>query len=157
MSCFHVLLVLSAQRCANMAVPQLYLLRLQCQFCTIITFFCFVQFADLLFGLYTALFGYWFAAHELAFFIQNKVCLWLLGNAGGTHVDPVAMTPQELAKRCGLVFQFPERYFLGGTLQDVSTFPAHLVSNTLLALPRSPCRRCYSVLCSAVACTCNIQ
>ena len=31
-----------------------------------------------------------------------------------------AMTPQELAKRCGLVFQFPERYFLGGTLQEVA-------------------------------------
>ena len=32
------------------------------------------------------------------------------------------MTPQELAKRCGLVFQFPERYFLGGTLQEVASF-----------------------------------
>ncbi len=31
-----------------------------------------------------------------------------------------AMTPQELAKQCGLVFQFPERYFLGGTLQEVA-------------------------------------
>ncbi|KAL3138887.1 hypothetical protein ABBQ32_005712 [Trebouxia sp. C0010 RCD-2024] len=41
--------------------------------------------------------------------------------AGGT-TDPMAMTPQELAKRCGLVFQFPERYFLGGTLQDEIVF-----------------------------------
>ncbi|KAL0041839.1 hypothetical protein WJX79_006189 [Trebouxia sp. C0005] len=32
------------------------------------------------------------------------------------------VTPQELGKRCGLVFQFPERYFLGGTLQEEITF-----------------------------------
>lgn len=29
------------------------------------------------------------------------------------------LTPRELAMRCGLVFQFPERYFLGGSLQEV--------------------------------------
>ncbi|KAL3130860.1 hypothetical protein ABBQ38_000189 [Trebouxia sp. C0009 RCD-2024] len=40
---------------------------------------------------------------------------------GGT-TDPMGMTPQELAKQCGLVFQFPERYFLGGTLQDEIVF-----------------------------------
>ena len=53
---------------------------------------------------------------------HNAVPLLLLGTAGDAPVDPVAMTSQELAKRCGLVFQFPERYFLGGTLQDVSTW-----------------------------------
>ena len=37
----------------------------------------------------------------------------------GPAVAPVAVQPPELAKRCGLVFQFPERYFLGGTLQEV--------------------------------------
>lgn len=52
---------------------------------------------------------------------NSAVPLLLLGTAGGAPVNPVGMTPQELAKRCGLVFQFPERYFLGGTLQDVST------------------------------------
>lgn len=31
------------------------------------------------------------------------------------------LSPRELAMRCGLVFQFPERYFLGGTLQEVCT------------------------------------
>ena len=44
----------------------------------------------------------------------------LLGTAAGAPSNPVAMSPKELAQRCGLVFQFPERYFLGGTLQDVS-------------------------------------
>ena len=32
--------------------------------------------------------------------------------------DP--LSPRELAMQCGLVFQFPERYFLSGTLQEVS-------------------------------------
>lgn len=54
-------------------------------------------------------------------FSNSAVPLLLLGTAGGAPVNPAGMTPQELAKRCGLVFQFPERYFLGGTLQDVST------------------------------------
>ncbi len=40
--------------------------------------------------------------------------------AAAEPVQMNAMTPQELAKRCGLVFQFPERYFLGGTLQEVA-------------------------------------
>lgn len=57
----------------------------------------------------------------LVVFSNSPVPLLLLGTAGGAPVNPVGMTPQELAKRCGLVFQFPERYFLGGTLQDVST------------------------------------
>lgn len=57
----------------------------------------------------------------LLVFTNSPVPLLLLGTAGGAPVNPVGMTPQELAKRCGLVFQFPERYFLGGTLQDVST------------------------------------
>lgn len=55
-------------------------------------------------------------------FSNSAVPLLLLGTAGGAPVNPVGMTPQELAKRCGLVFQFPERYFLGGTLQDVSAW-----------------------------------
>ena len=59
----------------------------------------------------------------LVVFSNSPVPLLLLGTAGGAPVNPVGMTPQELAKRCGLVFQFPERYFLGGTLQDVSTWP----------------------------------
>lgn len=42
--------------------------------------------------------------------------------AAASSVEAAAMTPQELAKRCGLVFQFPERYFLGGTLQEEITF-----------------------------------
>lgn len=63
--------------------------------------------------------------------LARKDCLLLLGTAGGPRVDPVAMTPQELAKRCGLVFQFPERYFLGGTLQDVNTLPASCLTATV--------------------------
>ena len=49
--------------------------------------------------------------------------LLLLGTAAGAPTDPITLAPSELAKRCGLVFQFPERYFLGGTLQDVSAAP----------------------------------
>lgn len=50
------------------------------------------------------------------------------GPASADVTTAGAMTPQELAKRCGLVFQFPERYFLGGTLQEV----------VVQALPLSP-------------------
>ena len=70
-----------------------------------------------------------------------QICLRALyaGNAAAAPVaaqpaEAAAMTPQELAKRCGLVFQFPERYFLGGTLQEVgvrawcSTSVKHAVS-----------------------------
>ena len=40
--------------------------------------------------------------------------------AGPAGASPAAaLTPAELAKRCGLVFQFPERYLLGDTLQQV--------------------------------------
>lgn len=67
---------------------------------------------------------------------HNAAPLLLLGTAGGPPVEPVAMTPQELAKRCGLVFQFPERYFLGGTLQDVSTWSG---SGSLLHAALSAC------------------
>ena len=54
------------------------------------------------------------------------------GPASADVTSTGAMTPQELAKRCGLVFQFPERYFLGGTLQEVAVKAVFLEIETCL-------------------------
>lgn len=45
-----------------------------------------------------------------------------LGSGPAGASPAAALTPAELAKRCGLVFQFPERYFLGDTLQQELIF-----------------------------------
>lgn len=54
----------------------------------------------------------------------TRACLFLfaleqvINHPYALCADP--LTPRELAMQCGLVFQFPERYFLSGTLQEVS-------------------------------------